>query len=599
MMNKKVAAVFLSILGIGGLFWYPAIAHAANVTVTDFCNVQVVFKATVPDSVRQGESFTITNITVQPKNTFGFTVSSSVFDMTATNTSSPTYKQNFIATNPSPTTGHNTYTGIYPNWSHSATGPVGSNITIKLVRTVTVVQGYGTVNCPFSKTLATIPITAPLPSDPDPSPTPSPSNSPNPSPSNTPPVTIGGNNSSSSSSGSGISKDQNSSNQNKNNDKTSKGGGEKKGNATKGEDSDSSSNVEDRSTGNLPDLSTVSVVPLIIEVRDDSGKPIQGAEVTLDGSQLAKTDRQGRVVFSNILTGGHNISVFHKGQKISKDIELTTADVGKVIPMKMPATPIALHPAVLATGAILIAGMSGFGIFLTIRRKKQQAVDQALELPSQHLTYLPGVVAGSVVETSSGYTMLSGSQERSLASTYPLSQAQSQPQASTEQIPSPSSSTFSTAASVSPLLEQPGVPPPMKQPLVSSQTQAQPNPQPKQYVATTITAVSSQPSMVTQQQAQNVQPQTQPQAMPASPTSQAVSQQVAVMPQIQKVRAAIGQTPVQPQRYAHTPPTPLPSTNRVPVSTPSQSAAPQPAPTVATGPDLTIRHFAKPTQITS
>ena len=356
MLKRILIAILLPILSVLSILVVHSTVSAEDVVQTETCNVTVTFKATVPSSVEQGKSFTITNISVQPKSSYGFTVASSVFDMTATNTSSATYSQNFITTDPSPTTGHNTYQGIYPNWSLNASGAVGSNIVIKLKKTVTVVQGYGNVTCSFTKTLATIPITAP----PAPSPSPSSSPSPSPSPSNNPSDGGSSGGSSNNSSGSSSSKSD-----------TNKNDGKKTGNSdSKGEDKDST----DTSTNQ--EAPGISVVPIVIEVTDDSGKKVEGAEVTLDGEHKVKTDSKGLATFPNILTGDHSLVVTYAGQKVSKKINVNTLDVGAKVPVKLPPVDKSTTVIIIASilGALLAGGIGTVALMMKRRRNAEAAL---------------------------------------------------------------------------------------------------------------------------------------------------------------------------------------------------------------------------------
>ncbi len=381
MWNRIIigGAVAISLLS---LFSTAMPVSAGAVVQTETCNVTVTFRATVPNSVEQGKSFTITGITVQPSNSYNFTVSSSIFDMTATNTSSTTYSQNFITTNPTPTTGHSTYQGIYPNWSLNATGPAGSSMVIKLKKSVTVVQGYGTVTCNFTKTLATIPIVAPTP--PSPSPSPSPSSSPNPSssPSSTPKPSSSSTPSSTPKASSSASPDPKVAADEKSIDK-----------AIEPAQEDGSGEFEEQS---------ITVVPLIVRVRDSSGKIVVGAEVTLNGTLKAKTDSRGSVTFSNVLTGGHNILVSYKGQKVDKSFFLDSDDVGKAYLISLPPSTESLNLLLIGGGVAGATGLAGLGIFLALKRKRKLAKEAADKVPSA--ISLPGIMAGSAAPAPTART---------------------------------------------------------------------------------------------------------------------------------------------------------------------------------------------------
>lgn len=354
---------------------------AGAVTVSETCNVAVTFKAIVPDSIEQGKSFTVSGISVSPSNSYGFTVTSSVFNMTATNTSSTAYSQNSYATSPSPTTNHNVYVAYYPNWSLDATGPVGSSVTINLKKTLTVIQGYGgsPVTCNFTKVLATIPIVAPT-TTPAPSTAPSAPSSPSPPTASTPssPAT-------SSSSSGAVSPSV----------------------ATTSQQPTIPSSDESR-TAKVTALvgseidSSPSVVPLNVEIKDISGKRLVGAVVTLDNAKQLTTDSIGRVTFSNVLTGKHVILVSYKGQKMSKDIKLTTADVGGVIAIDLPAPPLYQNPIAIAGVSVATIGTaSTLGIFAVRRRRRTHSVGQSNDSD----VTLHSIISGTAVQATPNATI--------------------------------------------------------------------------------------------------------------------------------------------------------------------------------------------------
>lgn len=334
-------------------------ASAASVTVTETCNVQVTFKATVPDSVEKGKVFSVTGISIQPKNTYGFNVTSSVFDMSATNTSSTAYSQNFYATDPSPTKGYNTYVGYYPNWTLDASGPVGSAVTIKLKRTVTVIQGYGgsPVTCNFTKTLASVPIVATSPGSAASQP---PATSTQPAPAKSQPtqtVTATTTPTASKSPTAAPSAAQ-----------QTDAPTASSGSATAATDNKSGASEE-----------PVSVVPLNIAVTDSSGKPVEGAEVTLDSTKKLLTDKLGRVVFSNVLTGKHALLISYKDKKMTSEVRLSISDVGQVKNIVLPPSSPLVNPYVIIGAAMAgIAAVAGLGAFIVKRRRRaEQGADSA------------------------------------------------------------------------------------------------------------------------------------------------------------------------------------------------------------------------------
>lgn len=395
-MRRKVTILAVSLVSILNLFVMYLPASAGDVTVQQTCNVVVTFKATVPNSVEQGKQANVTNITVQPASTYGFNVTSSVFAMSATNTSSSSYNQDFVTTNPHPTTGAQTYVGIYPNWSLNATGPVGSSIVLTLVSTKTVVQGYGTVNCSFSAVLATIPITAPAPPSPPPSPSPSSSPSPSPSssPSHSPNPSASPGPSSSPSGGATNSGSSSSSGSNTTSPGSNTKTGSQPGSSTSNT-TGSSSQSSDQS---------VTVVPLNVEVKDSKGVVVKGATVNLDGSQKLTTGADGKAIFSNVLTGSHSILVTYKGQKVNSNVTITTQNVGGTLVITLPAIP--LPWAYIAGAVASVATVAGttFGLLMFGRKRKADELE-AIKAAKPAIS-IPGIMAGPVVEDLSSSSIV-------------------------------------------------------------------------------------------------------------------------------------------------------------------------------------------------
>jgi hypothetical protein len=360
--RNRVAIFAISLLGALGLFVPSQQVSAGNVSVTDTCTVSTTFTATVPDTVERGKSLTVSNIRVTPSSSYGVTVISATLDMTATNTSSTTYSQSFYQTDPSPTTGASKYTAYYPNWSLDATGPVGSSINVKLKKISAQTQGFGTVTCNLTQTLATIPIVAPAPS-------PSSSPSPSPTPSTTTPPPAGSTKPSASPSTSSTPTPS----------------------ATPSPVATPTPTSDAVTTTAEPAEQTVTVVPLNIEVKDSSGKIIASADVTMDGSQKLVTNSKGRVTFSNVLTGRHSVLVLYKGQKVSKSILVNINDIGKAVVVTLPATstPIGIIAAA-AAGTAAVIGIPA--TMLVIRRRRGNALQPAATDMTIH-----GIIAGSAV----------------------------------------------------------------------------------------------------------------------------------------------------------------------------------------------------------
>lgn len=133
--------------------------HAKEVSVDEYCQIPVIIQANVPEKVKKGTSFLVSNLIIKPSNTYGQTISSSITALTATNTNSSLFRQDFTRTDPTPTTGYDRYIAYYPDWTIDATGEVGSTIEIKLKDSISSVGDLGEIPCTYSKSLATVLIT--------------------------------------------------------------------------------------------------------------------------------------------------------------------------------------------------------------------------------------------------------------------------------------------------------------------------------------------------------------------------------------------------------------------------------------------------------
>ena len=111
-------------------------------------------------------------------------------------------------------------------------------------------------------------------------------------------------------------------------------------------------------------------MPIIIKVTDDSGNVVKNAEVTLDGEQTIKTDEKGLAIFSNILTGSHNVVVTHNSLKISRDILVDANDVGESVPIKLP--PSVNITGIIVAGLVTLTALTGGVIveLVAIKRKR-------------------------------------------------------------------------------------------------------------------------------------------------------------------------------------------------------------------------------------
>lgn len=161
-LKKKIEPVCL-VAVLSFIFSLPlqsGTVLARQVSVEEFCQIPLTVIADVPEEVKKGGKFTLSNFLLKPSNTYGVTISSSITELSATNTNSNVYSQDFTKTVPSPTTGAEYYTAFYPNWVIDATGEVGSTIEIKLKGSKSIVGDLGELPCTYTKTLAVVKITS-------------------------------------------------------------------------------------------------------------------------------------------------------------------------------------------------------------------------------------------------------------------------------------------------------------------------------------------------------------------------------------------------------------------------------------------------------
>lgn len=158
--TRVLRSSIAGMLSLAILLFYPSIASAREVKVEEVCQIPVALIANVPEKIQKGKSFRLTNFIIKPSNTYGVTISSSLTELTASNTNSNVFYQDFLRTDPSPTTGSDYYTAFYPDWVIDATGEVGSEIEIKLKSSISQVGDLGEISCTYTKTLATVAIVA-------------------------------------------------------------------------------------------------------------------------------------------------------------------------------------------------------------------------------------------------------------------------------------------------------------------------------------------------------------------------------------------------------------------------------------------------------
>lgn len=342
-IRRAVFAILLA--GVLAVFSVPITAQADSTTVrvTDTCQgIATTFIATVPTSVQQGKSFIVSGLQVTPSSSYGVTVTSSIFNMGASNASSSSYSQDFSRTNPSPTTGQSSYTAFYPNWGLIATGNVGSSISITLKSLHSQTQGFGSINCNLSQTLATIKITGFIP-PPSPLPSPSPSRTPVPTPvpTHTTQVTTPSVKPSATPSKSPVSTPT---------------------------PTPTPTTTPTPSPTPAAVAKAVTVVPLTVVVKDSNKQLVQGAVVKLDGQQKLTSDISGTVTFNNVLTGDHVLLASYKGLTKSQNISLSTANIGQVIIVSLPPQPIITYPLVITGIVIAATSALGAAAFFAINR---------------------------------------------------------------------------------------------------------------------------------------------------------------------------------------------------------------------------------------
>ncbi len=546
-MRYKLPIIGIALVSILNLLIPTAQVSAKDWAVTEQCSgVPTTFRATTPTSVEQGKVFTVTNITIQPSNSYGMTVTASQNNMTATNTSSSTYSNNFWRTDPSPTTGKSTYVGYYPDWVINATGSVGDSIVIRLKNNIATVQGYGSITCDYNKVLATVLITAPESSPPP--------DAPDDPSSPTPPPDSGG--------GGGSTTKPSSSTKPGSTTKSSSTSSSSKtptSNSDKKSDPDTSSDTETPT-----DSRSATVVPLIVSVNDNTGAPVKGAQVTLDGSHKATTDSKGLASFSNVLTGGHSILVSYNGQKINRSATVNIEDVGRPIVVTLPA---AAPPLILIiAGAVAAVAIIGTPLTILLLRRMRKPEKPVVESS----TSLQGIISGAAVQAN----------------------------VARRPVATPAISVFAPApATATPapwdpkgLLAEPATTPTPATPPPATATPTPPSPTPTAAPATPLKPAPSQP-VAAHPIAQAAQPKPQPATTTPAPARPVQPTPPAPAPNKQTP------TPTPTPTPAAAPPAPVPVPAPTTIPTPSASApatAPTPPAPVASSPQQPTPSVAQP-----
>ncbi|MDQ5972415.1 MAG: hypothetical protein QG553_574 [Patescibacteria group bacterium] len=280
MKTKKafgVASLLVTILAVVFMAapWGPSRASAVSETCS---GVATTFNATAPASVTAGQAFTISGINTSPATSYGFTITTSTLTLSATGATPESYSQANTSTDPSPTTGAQTYTAYYPNWTLTATGAAGSQIVIKLVQASATVEGVGVITCPLTATLVAINVTAPAatPSGGGTSSTPKPTATTTPT-TPTPQTTT----------------------------------------PTPTTSTETEQTTEDVSK---------QVVTAKVLVVNGQKHPVKDATVTIDGQLPTKTGKDGIASFTGIRKGLHTITVVYGKQKISREVNVTKDD---------------------------------------------------------------------------------------------------------------------------------------------------------------------------------------------------------------------------------------------------------------------------------
>lgn len=141
------------------------------------------------------------------------------------------------------------------------------------------------------------------------------------------------------------------------------------------------------------------MIPLSVQINDNSGKPVKGAEVTLDGSQKIVTDAKGQVSFSNVLTGDHVLLVSYKGQTTSRNISLDINHIGDIVAVKLPSASQVLNAPLIIVTTVIIIILAVTATFVLL--KLNHSSDPPFVKPS---VAIHGVIAGSVGATPTGLT---------------------------------------------------------------------------------------------------------------------------------------------------------------------------------------------------
>lgn len=299
-------------------------SHAVRDTCT---GVSTEFKGTVPSSVKPGQGFTLTNISSRPDTSYGATVNSSSLKLSASKVSQGGYNEDNTSTDPSPTTGHPTYTSYYPDWQLTAAGENGEKIVIKLVEATAEVEGFGSVTCTLSETLATVDI----------------AQSESPSSTNTPTTAE-------------QEEDQPVS--------TSADVADESVSEDDVQDIPESENTENTSFNlNTHDL-TINVV-------SNDGDAVQGASVTIDNQLTESTNSNGQAQFKDIRVGSHTVVVKYGSYTYENKLSVSENPKDNNITINIPISA-ELPWFLLAVLMLIILVISAVAYYIFHKRKQSK-----------------------------------------------------------------------------------------------------------------------------------------------------------------------------------------------------------------------------------
>ncbi len=362
MKKKKILPLLLGICLVStlGLSLTTRVSAASYTTKAECASNVLTINATAPSSVTASAAFEITNVSSSSTAPGGITVNKIVSTSSASN-ASPS-----VVTGTWTGTGTGSFTATFPNTSLTASGAVGSQVTMRLSSvdlyvngltnpiTCSLANGQLTANNPGqSLTVFSIPITAPAASAPATTTTP-----------------------------------KTSSNSSQTNKTTPAAPAPAATTPTSQEPASTTNNTQ-ASTQSQPQLVAITIV-------DSSGNPMSDVSVSVDGNTPVKTNSRGVAIFENLSTGKHKVAVLGAKSEITREIDVSGGSEPVELTVELPHQLISPKlMVILGAVAVVVLLASGIG-YVLYRRGKAKSLAQHIAPGVTPTTPVAHAVSNSV-----------------------------------------------------------------------------------------------------------------------------------------------------------------------------------------------------------